>query len=463
MKISIVTVVYNRVGTIADTMESVLVQQYQDVEYVVVDGGSTDGTVDVIKEYEPRFHGRMKWVSEKDNGIYDAMNKGIRMATGEVVAILNSDDFYHRNDTLSKVAEAFAEDPDLQIVYGDNIWVRPDNLKRRIRYVKGNNYNWFTARCGVMPPHATFFVRKENFEKHGYYDDSYKICADFERELFFLEKLRLKSRHLPFDFMTMRTGGISSSGIKGYWTSIRECHRACKEVRVITCWPMQFLKLAIKSVQIFQGRLKNIVHGALIFAEISLLLFLLAIPCTNQMKPASSSCLQQPTELRFRFAPGQDAVLSKMYMYRLYYQTRDAQTYDEHRSFKLKDSERDQDGFYRFLLPKDVCAFRLDGCLKAVDVGCKAMPAFASIMLGDEHIEGEFKYVTDPNHAFVSVYYKHNAILNGYLIEYFLLLGVVLAVVILGFFIYQKAEMVRRGRGSCEYDAVNMSLPRPRD
>lgn len=449
MKISIITVVYFRECLIAEAMQSVYRQTHGDIEYIIVDGGSRDGTVEKIKRFEEavledeRQGFSFRWISEPDRGVYDAMNKGIRMATGEVVAILNSDDFYHRNDTLSRVAEAFAEDPDLQVVYGDNVWVRPDDLKRRIRYVKGSNYNWFTARCGVMPPHATFFVRKENFEKYGYYDDSYKICADFERELFFLEKLKLKSRYLPFDFMTMRTGGISSSGIKGYWTSIKECHRACKEVKVFTCWPMQFLKLAIKSVQLFQGRLKTIVHGAVIFAEISLLLFLLAIPCTSQMKPASRSCLRQPTELRFRFAPGQDALLSKMYMYRLYYQTRDARTYDEQRSIRLKSSERDQKGFYRFLLPRDVCAFRLDGCLKTVDIESKSMPTFASVMLGDEHVEGKVECTTDPNHTFVSVHYRRNAILNGYLLEYFFLLGVVLAGVIFGFFICKRRSVYR--------------------
>lgn len=249
MNITIVTAVYNRVGVLSSAIVGVLKQTWKNVEYVIVDGGSTDGTVDVIREWEPKFCGRMKWISEPDHGIYDAMNKGISMATGDVVAILNSDDFYHRADTLAKVAAAFEEDPELQVVYGDNVWVNGAEPDKVIRYANGDNYNWFTARCGVMPPHATFFVRKENFEKYGYYDTSYKICADFERELYFLEKLKLKSQYLPFDFMTMRVGGVSSSGLKGYWTSIKECHRACKQVGVFTCWPMQFLKLAIKLPQ----------------------------------------------------------------------------------------------------------------------------------------------------------------------------------------------------------------------
>lgn len=249
MRISIVTAVYNRGNVLPSAIGGVLRQTWKDAEYIVVDGGSTDDTVDVLREWEPKFGGRMRWISEPDKGIYDAMNKGIRMATGDVVAILNSDDFYHRTDTLTKVAAAFEEDPELQVVYGDNVWVNGAEPDKVIRYANGDNYNWFTARCGVMPPHATFFVRKENFEKYGYYDTSYKICADFERELYFLEKLKLKSQYLPFDFMTMRVGGVSSSGFKGYWTSIKECHRACRQVGVFTCWPMQFLKLAIKLPQ----------------------------------------------------------------------------------------------------------------------------------------------------------------------------------------------------------------------
>lgn len=251
MRISIVTVVYNRAHVIADAIASVLSQAYQDVEYIIVDGKSTDGTVGVIREWEPKFDGRMKWISKPDKGIYDAMNKGIRMATGDVVAILNSDDFYHRTDALARVAAAFEEDPELQVVYGDNVWVNGAEPDKVIRYANGDNYNWFTARCGVMPPHATFFVRRENFEKYGYYDTSYKICADFERELMFLVKLKLKSRYLPFDFMTMRKGGVSSSGWKGYWTSIKECHRACRQVGVFTCWPMQFFKLFVKLPQMW--------------------------------------------------------------------------------------------------------------------------------------------------------------------------------------------------------------------
>lgn len=258
MKISIVTVVRNRKRTLPMAMESVLKQSWPDVEYIVVDGASTDGTVDVIRDWVPKFQGRMKWISEPDRGIYDAMNKGIRMATGDFVAILNSDDFYHRDDTLQKVAEEFRADPELQVVYGDNVYVREPDLKKVVRYASGSNYNSFTARCGIVPPHATFFVRRENFEKYGYYDPTYKVSADCELEVRFLEKYGLKRKYLPFAFMTMRLGGASSSGFKSILAMQRECLRACRANGLKTNALLQLLRLAIKLPQKFQFWRKDV-------------------------------------------------------------------------------------------------------------------------------------------------------------------------------------------------------------
>ena len=127
MKISLVTVTFNSYRTLRDTIQSVLSQTYPDIEYIIVDGCSQDKTIDIIKEYEPLFHGQLKWISEKDKGLYDAMNKGIRMATGDIIGIINSDDFYHRKDTVMKVSEAFKND-DIQAVYVDVRFVNPQNF-----------------------------------------------------------------------------------------------------------------------------------------------------------------------------------------------------------------------------------------------------------------------------------------------------------------------------------------------
>ena len=140
MIISIITVGYNSSNSIRDTIESVLFQTYPYIEYIVVDGCSKDDTVDILKEFEPKFNGRMRWISEKDKGMYDAMNKGIRMATGDVIGIINSDDFYHRNDVVVEIAKAF-EDDNVQATFADVRFVNPDNLDKTVRYYSSKNFS----------------------------------------------------------------------------------------------------------------------------------------------------------------------------------------------------------------------------------------------------------------------------------------------------------------------------------
>ncbi|WP_373136597.1 glycosyltransferase family 2 protein [Bacteroides sp. HPS0048] len=213
MKISLVTVTFNSAQTLRYTIQSVLFQSYSDIEYIIVDGRSKDDTLDLIKEYEPQFNGRMCWISEKDNGIYDAMNKGIRMATGDIVGIINSDDFYHRRDTIMRVSEAF-KNSDVQAVYGDVRFVNPQNLDKTVRYYSSKRFTPEMFRFGFMPAHPTFFTYRKYFEEFGYYKTDYKIAADYELLIRFLYVHQLKSKYLPFDFMKMRTGGTSTASIK---------------------------------------------------------------------------------------------------------------------------------------------------------------------------------------------------------------------------------------------------------
>ena len=202
MKISLVTVTFNSYRTLRDTIQSVLSQTYPDIEYIIVDGCSQDKTIDIIKEYEPLFHGQLKWISEKDKGLYDAMNKGIRMATGDIIGIINSDDFYHRKDTVMKVSEAFKND-DIQAVYGDVRFVNPQNLDKTVRYYSSKRFTPEIFRFGFMPAHPTFFTYRKYFEEFGYYKTDYKIAADYELLIRFLYVHQLKSQYLPFDFMKM--------------------------------------------------------------------------------------------------------------------------------------------------------------------------------------------------------------------------------------------------------------------
>lgn len=252
MKISIITVTYNSGATVRDTIESVLKQAYPDYEYLVIDGGSEDNTMDIIREYEPKFEGRMRWVSEKDKGMYDGINKGIRMATGDVVGIINSDDFYHRTDVFDVIARAFEENPGTQAIYGDVRFVNPANLEKTVRYYSSKHWRPWRFRFGFMPAHPTFFTYKENFEKYGYYQYDYHIAADYELLIRHLYTNRVPAKYIPVDFMKMRTGGRSTNGWKAKVLLNKEIVRACKENGIWTCMPLLFMKYFIKVFELIK-------------------------------------------------------------------------------------------------------------------------------------------------------------------------------------------------------------------
>lgn len=225
MKISLITTTYNSAATLRDTMESVLAQTYTDVEYLVIDGASSDGTIGIIREYEPRFGGRMRWLSEPDKGLYDAMNKGIKMATGDVVGILNSDDFFTSDDILEQVVSVFL--PNVDAVYGDIHFVRPNDLNKCVRYYSSRLFRPWALRFGYMPAHPSFYARRELFERNGGYSLDYKLAADYEMmvRLFYKEKIRYK--YLPIDMVTMRTGGMSTKSIRNRLQLTKEDAKAC--------------------------------------------------------------------------------------------------------------------------------------------------------------------------------------------------------------------------------------------
>lgn len=227
MKISLITTTYNSSATLRDTMESVLGQTYTDVEYIVVDGASNDGTVEIIKEYEPRFCGRIRWISEKDKGLYDAMNKGINMATGDIVGILNSDDFFTSNTVLQSVAEAFFDDIDA--VYGDIHFVRPSDLTKSVRYYSSRNFRPWALRFGYMPAHPSFYARRELFEKYGVYSLNYRLAADYEMMVRLFRKAKIRYKYLPVDMVTMRTGGMSTRSVRNRLQLTVEDAKACRE------------------------------------------------------------------------------------------------------------------------------------------------------------------------------------------------------------------------------------------
>lgn len=233
MKISIITASYNSVSTLADAMESVLHQTYTDWEYIIVDGGSTDGTVDLIRRYEPQFGGKLKWTSELDHGIYDAMNKGISRATGDVVGILNSDDYYTSEDVLSVIASALSDNR-LDAVYGDIHFIHDGKPNKVVRYYSSRHFRPFRLRFGFMPAHPSFYVRRSVYEKAGLYNTAYKIGSDFEMMVRLFRKQHIRYQYLAKDFVTMRTGGMSTKSLKSRRMLLTEDVRACRSNGIYT-------------------------------------------------------------------------------------------------------------------------------------------------------------------------------------------------------------------------------------
>ncbi|WP_417177109.1 glycosyltransferase family 2 protein [Bacteroides sp.] len=249
MKISIITTTWNSSATLRYTMRSVLLQSYSNIEHIIVDGGSTDGTMEIVHELEPEYQGKLRYISGKDKGIYDAMNKGIAMSTGDIVGILNSDDFYTSDSVLSTVAFAF-ETGSIDAVYGDIHYVKNSDLQKCTRYYSSKFFHRRWMRLGFMPAHPSFYCRKEIYERYGSFNLSYKIAADFEclLRLIFVHKIRL--RYIPMDFVTMRTGGASTSGLASHKQILRDHQRAFKDNGVYSNILLESLRYIYKIYEI---------------------------------------------------------------------------------------------------------------------------------------------------------------------------------------------------------------------
>ena len=256
MKISIITATYNSAVTVKDTFESVLAQTYNDIEYIVVDGLSKDNTVDIIKEYEPKFNGRMRWVSEKDKGLYDAMNKGIAMATGDVVGILNSDDFYTSNDILQLVADGM-QNGEIDAVYGDIHFVNDDNLDKCVRYYSSRIFRRWLMRYGFMPAHPSFYCKRDVYTRYGAFNTKYKIGADFESLLRYIFVNRIATKYIKRDFVTMRTGGASTEGMCSRWQIMKDHLRALKDNGIYSNALMLCMRYPYKIYELAISKLKK--------------------------------------------------------------------------------------------------------------------------------------------------------------------------------------------------------------
>lgn len=210
MKVSIITTCYNRAATIQGAIESVLAQDFPDIEYIIVDGLSNDGSTDVINEYKGKA---ARIVSERDHGMYEAINKGIRMATGEIIGLVHSDDFLYDSHVISDVVKRF-EETDADFIYGDGVYVNAEDTSKLVRNWIGGSYSRWKVRCGWLPLHPTCYIKRDVMMREGLYDESFKIAADTDLLVRYLYQAHLKVEYLHRRIIRMRMGGLSTDSEK---------------------------------------------------------------------------------------------------------------------------------------------------------------------------------------------------------------------------------------------------------
>ncbi len=247
MKISIITVCYNSEKHIKTAIESVINQTYTNIEYIIIDGASKDNTVNVIKSYGDKI---TTFISEVDKGIYDAMNKGLKMATGDYLAVLNSDDFYIHNDVISSVVNELNIQK-TESLFADLIYVEEHFPNKQVRYWKSKPFVKNSFKKGWHPAHPTFFVKNEIYKKFGYFSLDFKLAADFELMLRFLEKHQITSCYFPKAIIKMRLGGATNKSVKNIINQNIECFKAFKENQLPVSFLYPLYRLLPKFTQYF--------------------------------------------------------------------------------------------------------------------------------------------------------------------------------------------------------------------
>ena len=236
IKISIITATYNSEKTISATIDSVLSQNYKNVEYIIIDGASSDRTMDIVRSYGSLIS---KVISEPDRGIYDAMNKGIKIATGDVIGILNSDDLYNNEQVLNEIVGVFERD-DVEAVYGDLVYVDENDIGKVIRTWRSGIFKPGSFALGWHPPHPALFIKREIYEKYGAFDLNFEISADFELMLRLFEKYMIKPAYIPKILVRMRLGGASNKSLKNIIKGNINCYRAFikNNIKVSVLYPL---------------------------------------------------------------------------------------------------------------------------------------------------------------------------------------------------------------------------------
>ena len=250
MKVSIITVTFNSISVINDCLDSISSQEYDNIQHIVIDGASTDGTLSILESKHSQLN---TLISKPDNGIYDAMNKGIKIATGDIIGFLNSDDFYPNNKVISKVVKEFEKDSFLDACYSDLIYVDQFNTSKTIRYVKSSKFKEGLFSKGWCPPHPTFFVRRSVYKKFGNFDLNYRIASDVDLMIRFLEKHKIKSKYIPEVWVKMRMGGVTNKNLKNIWLQNKEIiHSFNKNNLSVNLLKFLILKIISRIVQLFK-------------------------------------------------------------------------------------------------------------------------------------------------------------------------------------------------------------------
>lgn len=252
MKISLITATLNGGDILDDTIKSVFEQSYKDIEYIVVDGASTDNTDSVVRRWSSLFGQRMKYIQGKDSGINEAINKGIKLATGDVVGLIHAGDTFTGIDVIERIAETFSLNEQADLLYGDVHFVSSKDKTQISRYYSGANFKRSMMKIGYAPPHPSLYCRRELFEKYGLYNETYRVAGDFEMFVRLLCHEDVKSCYLPLDMVAMTVGGLSTQWHNRLFVNTSEKRKALKDNGVVASYLLLMLRYIINISQYFR-------------------------------------------------------------------------------------------------------------------------------------------------------------------------------------------------------------------
>ena len=247
MKVSIITAVFNRENSISRCVESVLAQSYPNIEYIIIDGGSTDGTLSALQSFED---GIDIFISEKDDGIYNALNKGIHLATGDIVGFLHSDDFFVNEHIIENIVSVFNGNVGIDLIYGDLTYFHSNDVNKVTRHYKSGFFKPWMMRFALQPAHPTVYVKRSFFQQVGRFDEKYRISADFDWLLRAFCVHRCRYKYIPQEMVRMQQGGASTDGLKALIQHNKEDLTILKSHGIVSGWILIFVKLLFKSIQV---------------------------------------------------------------------------------------------------------------------------------------------------------------------------------------------------------------------